>query len=563
MANKKVVIVGGVAAGPKVAARVRRVLPNAEITIIERSKIISYAGCGMPLFIAGRVNKLDELVSTSYGAIRNEDFFLQEKGVIVLTGTEAVSINRDKKQVITKNLDTGAESELDYDKLVLATGSTPITPPIEGLNLKKVFRLYHPDDAVAIKEFIEKENVDAPVIIGSGLIGMESAEAFMGKMLFPTVVELRDQILPGILDPEMSATLKTKLEDMGMEFKLSHNVLKLEGDEEGNVIGVVTDQGTIDADMVIVAVGVRPNVELARQAGLDIGETGAIAVNEFMQTSDPDIYAAGDCVENVNIITGRKVYVPLASTANKQGRVVADNIAGKKVSFKGILGTSVLEVNGINIGRTGLSEQQARDLGYKVETAINASHDRTHYHPKHGQVILKIISDAETGRILGAQGIGQGDVIKRIDVLAAAITFKATLEDFFNIDLGYAPPFSTPIDIAAHASNILRNKLEGLADSISAKELQEKLERGDDFVLLDVRTLQGYKSRHIEDKRVQLVPLHELRNRLDEIPKDKEIVTICAMGTRSYEALRTLKGAGFNNVKYLEAGFEGWPYDYD
>ena len=560
---KKIVIVGGVAAGPKVAARARRVMPDAEITIIEKSKIISYAGCGMPLYVSGHVRKLDELVSTSYGAIRNEDFFLNEKGVTVLTGTEALSIDRENKKVLMKNLATGVEASIEYDQLALATGSTAIIPPIEGLNLKKVFKLYHPDDAVAIKEFLEKEDVSAPVIIGSGLIGMETADALVGKKLFPTVVELREQILPGILDPEMAATLKTHLEDIGMEFALEHKVLKLEGDEEGNVTGVVTDQGTIDADMVLVAVGVRPNVELARKAGLTIGETGAIAVNEFMQTSDPNIYSAGDCVECTNIITDRKVFVPLASTANKQGRVVADNIAGKKATFKGILGTAVLEMAGINIGRTGLSEQQAIAAGYEIATAVNASHDRTHYHNKHGQMLFKIISDAKTGRILGAQGLGKGDVIKRIDVMAATITFGGTLEDFYNIDLGYAPPFSTPIDMAAHTANTVRNKIEGLTATVSAKELKEMLERGDDFVLLDVRTKQGYQSRHIEDKRVVLIPLHELRYRLSEIPKDKEIVALCAMGARSYEAACTLKGAGFSDVKYLEAGFEGWPYDYD
>jgi NADPH-dependent 2,4-dienoyl-CoA reductase/sulfur reductase-like enzyme/rhodanese-related sulfurtransferase len=561
--SKKIVIVGGVAAGPKVAARARRVMPDAEITVIEKSNIISYAGCGMPLYVSGHVRKLDELVSTSYGAIRNKDFFLNEKGVKVLTGTEALSIDRENKKVLMKDLATGVESYIEYDQLVLATGSTPINPPIEGLNLKKVFKLYHPDDAVALKEFLENADVEMPVIIGSGLIGMETADALVGKKLFPTVVELREQLLPGILDPEMAASLKTKLEDMGMEFALEHTVQKLEGDEDGNVTGIVTDKGTIDADMVLVAVGVRPNVELARKAGLTIGETGAIAVNEFMQTSDPDIYSAGDCVENTNIITGRKVFVPLASTANKQGRIVADNIAGKKSMFKGILGTAVLEIGGINIGRTGLSEQQALDAGFEIATAVNANHDRTHYHNKHGQMILKIISDAKTGRLLGAQGLGKGDVIKRIDVLAAAITFGATLEDFYNIDLGYAPPFSTPIDMAAHTANTVRNKIDGLTASVSARELKEKLERGDDFVLLDVRTQQGYQSRHIEDKRGMLIPLHELRYRLSEIPKDKEIVVLCAMGGRSYEAACTLKGAGYNDVKYLETGFEGWPYDYD
>jgi rhodanese-related sulfurtransferase len=345
-----------------------------------------------------------------------------------------------------------------------------------------------------------------------------------------------------------------------VEFRFGQKVTRIKGDEDGNVTGVVTDEEELDGQMVVVAVGVRPNVELAKQAGLEIGKTGAISVNEYLQTSDPDIYALGDCVENTHLITGEKVYVPLASTANRQGRVVGDNVTGGSSTFPGILGTGVLHVMEYNVGRTGLGEKQARDHGYSVITATNNTFDRTHYHPEHGMLMMKYIIDEKTGRLLGAQGQGLGDVIKRIDVLATAITFGATVDQIANLDLGYAPPFSTPIDVAQHTANIARNKMCGLAQCIGAQELKQKMETGDDFVILDVRTEEQFNTRHLKDDRVKLVVLGDLREKIEEIPRDKEIVVICALGTRSYEALRTLKGAGFDDVKYLEAGLQGWPY---
>jgi len=557
----RIVIIGGVAAGPKVAARARRLMPDAEITIIERGRLISYAGCGMPFYVGGQVKDFNQLFATSYGVIRDEHYFMNEKGVKVLTRTEARSIDRQKKEVTIVNLDTGETGTIPYDKLVLATGSTPFVPPIPGLDLKGVHRLNHPDDARKIVE--QLDGVNEAVIVGAGLIGMEAMEALLRRKIFVSVVELKEQILPGVLDPDLAAVLAFRLEEEGVEFHLGRKVMRLEGDEEGRVCRVVTDGGTLDAQMVIVAVGVRPNVELARAAGLTIGETGAIAVNEYLQTSDPDIYAVGDCVENLHLVSGRKVYIPLASTANRQGRVAGDNLAGRKSRFKGVLGTSVLKVSGWNVGRTGLGEQQARELGYDVLTALNATHDRTHYYPGHDNLLIKLVVDKKSRKLLGAQAIGGGDVIKRIDVVATALYFGASVDDLFNVDLGYAPPFNTPIDPVQHGANIARNKADGLARTISARELMEKLERGDDFVLLDVRTPEQYAYRHIEDERVMLVTLGDLRRRIEEIPRDKEIVTLCALGVRAYEAMRILTGAGFKDVKFLEGGLQAWPYELE
>lgn len=559
--SQKIVIIGGVAAGPKAAARARRVAPDAEITIIEKGSLISYAGCGMPFYLSGEVSKFDHLFETTYGVIRNEEYFWREKGCRVITRTEAKSIDREKKEVQVENLETGEKYAIPYDKLVLATGASPFVPPIEGLDLNGVFQMNHPDDAQKIKEYLADMEGGEAVIVGAGLIGLETADALMKLHMFCSVVELQNQVLPVMLDEDMARVLAKKLTDQGIEFYLGTKVLKLEGDEDGNVTTVVTDQGEIDAELVVVAVGVRPNVELARQAGITLGETGAIAVNEYMQTNDPDIFALGDCAEATHIVSGKKVFIPMATSANRQGRVVGDNLAGGSSVFRGVLGTAVMHTMGFNIGRTGLGEKQARDLGYKVVTAVNHAFDRTHYHPDHGLVLMKLITEEGTGRILGAQALGPGDAVKRIDVVATAITMGATVDQLAEVDLGYAPPYSTPIDLAHHTANIVRNKVAGLAQTITVDELKEKMDRGDDMVILDVRTRPQYQMRHLKDDRCKLVVLGDLREKLDEVPRDKEIVVICALGTRSYEALRTLKGAGFENVKYMEGGLQAWPYE--
>lgn len=561
MDQNRIVIIGGVAAGPKTAARARRLDPNADITIIEKDKYISYAGCGMPYYLSGAVRDFGHLFETSYGVARNEEYFLREKGVKVLTGTEAYDLDREKKEVLVRNLSSGEESRIPYDKLVLATGSTPFVPPVEGINLKGVYRFNHPEDALAVKE--AAGNIQEAVVIGAGLIGMEAADALREKNIFVTVVELRDQILPGMLDKDLADVLKLRLEEQGIEFRLGDKVVKIKGDESGRVTGVVTDKEELDAEMVIVAVGVRPNVELAKKAGLAIGQTGAIEINEYLETSDPDIYAVGDCVENRHLVSGKKVFIPLASTANRQGRVAGDNLLGGRSKFKGVLGTSVLKVLNWNAGRTGLGEQQARDLGYKVITALNCAFDRTHYHPAHGLVLMKLIVEEETRKILGAQAIGPGDIVKRIDVTATAINFGATVDDLAEVDLGYAPPFSTPIDFAHHTANIVKNKMSSIASGITAEEMKQKMDRGDDFIIVDVRTAQQFAPKHIDDKRVMLVTLGDIRERINEIPRDKEVVCLCAMGVRSYEAMRILEGAGFKDVKYMEGGLQAWPYELD
>ncbi|MDO7788628.1 FAD-dependent oxidoreductase [Desulforamulus aquiferis] len=560
--SRKILIIGGVAAGPKTAARARRLDPDAQITVLEKGKYISYAGCGMPFYLSGQIHDFDHLYSTAYGVKRDPEFFKNERGVDVLTGMEAISIDRAAKKVTARNVDTGEETVFEYDKLVLGTGSNPITPPIENLDLKGVYRLNHLTDASAIKQAMDAGEVNDVVVIGSGFIGMEAVDAVFNPRRSVTVVEFRDTLLPGILDTDMGQLLYKNFYEQGLEGRFGERVLKLEG-EDGKVTKVITDKGAIDADAVILAVGVRPNVGLARDAGITIGETGAIVVNEYMQTSDSDIYALGDCVENTHLLTGKKVLAPMATYANRQGRVVGDNVTGGSSTFKGVLGTGVLHCMGVNVARTGLGEKQALDLGYDIESALVSTFDMTHYHPASNKVLLKLIVEKGSKKILGAQGIGKGELAKRIDVVATMLYYGGTLDDLLNLDLGYAPPFSTPIDPLVHTGNTVKNKLEGVAKTYTAKEVQEKLERGEDFLLLDVRTPQQFVMRNIEDNRVQQLTLGDLRYKLDQVPKDKEIVTVCVMGSRAYEAARILEGAGFKDVKFMEGGMEGWPFDME
>lgn len=559
--NLRVVIIGGVATGPKAAARARRLAPEAEIAIVEQGDTISYAGCGLPFYVAGLVPDLRALLSTQAGTLRDSAYFGLEKDIKVLTRTRAEEIDRANKEVVALNLDSGRRDRLGYDKLVISTGSIPVTPPVAGMNLNGVFRLAHPRDAVALREAVRDASKTRAVVVGAGLVGLEAADALVNRDKEVAIVEMADQVLPGLLDWEMAALVARHLTRQGVEVRTSHKLTGLQGDDQGNLVTVDTERGSLEANVAVVAIGVRPNVGLAQEAGLAIGETGAIAVDECLRTSDPDIYAGGDCVESVHLVSGRRVYAPMGSTANKHGRVIGDNVVGGQEVFRGILGTAVLQVLDFNVGRTGLTEGEARRIGHPVVTATVAGFDCAHYYPAHASMVLKVVVDADSGRLLGAQGVGAGEVAKRIDVLAAAISLGGDLESLAKLDLGYAPPFASAVDIAAHAANVARNKLSGLAKGVTAAEVKAKLDRGDDFILLDVRTPKEVQSERFRSEHVLGIPLGELRGRLDELPKDKEIVVFCQMGTRSYEAQVLLEGQGFSKVRFLDGGLLAWPFE--
>lgn len=455
----RIVIIGAVAAGLKSAAKIRREDPEAEIIVLEKGSLISYGACGMPFYVGGMIADISDFVKTSAGAVRNPEFFKQDKDVDVRIRTLVTAIDREAKTVAARNLDTGAEMVFPYDKLVIATGASPVRPPLPGIELGGIHQFWHPDDAAAVRAGIDNGRIKQAVIIGAGLVGMEMAEAFTSRGVAVTVIEMQDQVFAAFLDTEAAAAVADYARAAGITLRLGEKVARFDG-ENGAVKAVVTDKRVIPADIVILAIGVRPNTELAKAAGLAIGPSGAIAVNEYLQTSDPAIYAGGDCAENTNIISGKKVFAPMGSTANKHGRVIGENIGGNRVAFRGVLNTVAVRLLEFHVGKTGLTEREAKALGYHYVTATAAAPDKPHYMPDSKLITVKLIVEAASRKVLGAQIFGRGDVSKRVDVVAAAITMGATIDDLFDIDLAYAPPYSSPIDNVAIAANVAMNKLQ-------------------------------------------------------------------------------------------------------
>jgi NADPH-dependent 2,4-dienoyl-CoA reductase/sulfur reductase-like enzyme/rhodanese-related sulfurtransferase len=556
-----VVIIGGVAAGPKAAAKIIRMKPDTDVTIIEKGVFLSYAGCGLPYYVSGEIKEQKELMETPAGVVRDAAFFLNVKNLKVQNSTEALKIDRSNKRVHIKTLATGEESWIPYDKLVLTTGASPVIPPIPGVDKKNVFTLHGIHDAEGIKTILAKHKAKDVVIIGGGLIGVEATEALATHGCRVTIVEMLPQIL-NLLDSEIARLVENYMETNGVRVMTNTKALALESRSgtENIVTHVRTDKGDLPTDMVILAIGVRPNTSLAKQAGLAIGEiTGAIQVDDHMRTSDPDIYAAGDCVECIDRLTGLPCYVPLGSTANKQGRVVALNICGGNEVFPGVLGSSICKVFDYCVARTGLSEHAAISLGYELITAMVPGADKAHYMPKSRTLLMKIIADKKTERLLGVQVTGPGEGAKRIDVAATAITAGMTLDQLAQLDLSYAPPYSSAMDNLITAANVARNKRDGYMIGISAESVQRKIQNGEDFVFLDVRSPQEYAQVNLP--KSTLIPLGALRKRLSEIPRDKEIITYCAISLRGYEASLILRAAGFTDVKVLDGGMAMWPYE--
>jgi NADPH-dependent 2,4-dienoyl-CoA reductase/sulfur reductase-like enzyme/rhodanese-related sulfurtransferase len=554
----KVLIIGGVATGPKTAARLRRLEPNAEITVIERQDLISYSGCGLPYYIEDVIKDYEQLLGGN--TIRDEDYFKKQKGFTVLDQTEALRINRDEKTVTVKDLRRDKNYDLPYDKLVLATGASPFVPRMEGTELNGVYRLYNPHQARAIKNSIDL-GCNRVAVVGGGLIGMETCGAFIARGCDTTIIEMMPTLVPNLLDEELALLLENYLKSHGVVIVKGSPAAKIVDDGKGNAAGVETADGRIvDAEMVILAIGVKPNTELALNAGLKIGPTRAISVNDYMQTSDPDIFAGGDCVECKHMLTGEKVYAPLGSTANKHGRVIGDNIAGLDTKFPGILGTAVFKVLEWNCGTTGLTEKKARSLGYDIVTTLTPRHDYSNYIPGAHYTIIKLIADRESCKVLGCQVVGEGDGIKRIDVVATALMFNSDVKNIADLDLGYAPPYSTAIDAIAHSANVIRNKTRDIAHGVSPLELKAKLDNKEDFILLDIRAKEEYKNGSFKDPRVKNIPVDELRDRYNELPKEKEIITFCVVGVRAYIAERVLRGLGFDNVKFLDGCLTAFPF---
>lgn len=555
--SKRVVIVGGVAAGMKTAARLRRLDAEAEIIVLERGPQLSYGACGFPYFISGEVKSMDSFDHTPQGALRDSNYFAAVKGVDARCGCNVQKIDRERKCV--HYLEKGELKQLSYDVLVLATGSTPVQLPLPNADAAGIHSFWFPWDVEAVDKEIAEGGVKDVVIIGAGFIGLELAEAFVRRGLHTSVLEQQDRLLPQLLDEDMAALLlrdtKNPLLDIYLEERAGAFIV-----EKGKVSGVQTDKRVIPAQLVIVAVGVRPNVELAREAGLVIGPSGCIAVNEYLQTSDDAIYAGGDCAENTHRVSGAKVFVPMGSTANKHGRVIADNICGARKQYPGVLGTAACRFFEQEAGATGLNERTAQQAGIDFASAIVPGSDRLGYMPGVGRIVLKLLAEKSSGRVLGAQAVG-ASVAKRIDTLAAAISLGATLEDLSGLDLAYAPPFNTPIENIATAANVLQNKLDGQLRSINPVDF-EKNRTQENYLFVDVRTPTEVAAKRIADipSRVNL-PLDTLRTAdISKMDKEQKIVTACQIDLRGYEAEVILRARGFRDVYSLEGGMSGWPY---
>ncbi|WP_449243869.1 FAD-dependent oxidoreductase [Desulfobacca acetoxidans] len=561
--NLKIVVVGGVAAGPKAAARARRCDPQAEITVLEKGQFISYGACGLPYLIGGQVPDLKELLATPVGVMRNADFFRAVKGVTVLTGKEATAIDRANRLVKVRDLATSQEETYPYDRLVLATGAVPVRPPLPGISLKNVHVLRHPGDGLNILASLQENKPKRAVLIGTGAIGLEVAEALVDRGLEVTVVEAMDQVFPGWLDFEMGAILQRHIASKGVQVRTGERVSSFGGDEDGRLEVVYTDRGEYPADLAVLAIGVRPSVELARQAGLEIGQTGAIKVDSYLRTSDENIYAGGDCAEVYHRLLKRPVFISSGQIANVHGRIIGTNITGGKVAYQGMVGTGVAKVFEFTAGCTGLTEAVARKEGYDVITTLAPSPDHAHYYPGSKFVGLKMIADRSSGRVLGVQVVGPGDAAKRLDAAATAITMGATVSDLTQLNLGYAPPYSTAIDVLINAAWVMENKLTGLAQAVTPMEVQELTAKNEDFMLLDVRSPGEFQEVRLKHPKVFFMPLGKLREKAKEFPKDKRFIPFCKLSLRGYEAQKILQGMGFTNVQFMDGGWVQWPYELE
>lgn len=553
--QNRIVIIGGTACGPKAAARARRCDTAAQITIIEQGENLSTATCGLPYYVSGMIESRSALVT------RKPNFFREVMDIEVLTYTRALAIDCEARKVEIISLPTSQISNIEYDKLVLATGSLPVALDLEGKHLKGIFNLTRIEDADAISNLLSQHEIKKAVIVGAGLIGLEVAEAFVSKGLEVTIFEALDRVLPAFFDFELAAHIGKHLQKKGVNLLLGQRVIGFEGDNRGWVRKVITKDTELETSLVLVALGARPNTKLAQDAGLTIGSSGGITVNRYLQTSDPDIYAGGDCVENVDRITRRKILAPLGSTANKHGRVIGTNVAGGHETFPGVLATAIAKVFDYNVARVGLSELQAQEAGYDVVTCLVPGYDSATYYPGAKEILVKLVAARSNNKLLGGQVVGPGEVAKRIDVLATALTFGATVDDIADLDLAYAPTYNSALDPLHNAANVIRNKQSGYAKTLTPMEVKNKLERGDDFIFLDVRSPNEWKTCRIEAPQTRLLPLGELRARLGELPKDAEIVTFCRASVRAYQAQRILEGAGFEKVRFMDGSIAAWPYE--
>lgn len=535
----RIIVIGAVAAGTSAATKARRNDDNAEIVIYEKDKDISYSGCGLPYYIGGEVEDIGELTP------RDATFFKKKYNIDVLTGYEVLNINPATKELIVKNLHSAEVFKDKYDKLVVATGASPFVPNIKGIYGENIFFLRNVQSARNIRNFIDKRKPQHAVIAGTGFIGFEMLENLMEKGINTTVVEMQNKITPN-LDEDMAAYLENTLIKKNISVLKNTTIVSIGKDHV-----MLKDGKEIKSDMVIMATGVRPNIALAKEAGIELGVTGAIKVNNKMETNIKDIYACGDCIETFSVVTRKAVYRPLGSTANKTGRIAGDVLSGGTLEYRGNLSTGIFKLFDLTIGNTGLTEREAIAEGYDIVICHNIKPNRaTYFHGK--EMVIKAIADKKTEKLLGVQIIGYEGVDKRIDVFATLITYGAKVDELFHLDLAYAPPFSTTKDPVHYTGMILDNALNKNRPIITAKEAQNLINSGEKVQVIDARINKQYNECHVEV--AVNMPHNSLREQLEALDKDITTITYCNKGVTGNAAQNILINHGFKKVYNLSGG---------
>ena len=535
----KVLIVGGVAGGATAAARIRRLDETAEITVFERSGYISYANCGLPYYIGGVITDPEELT------LQTPESFFSRFRINMKVHHEVTAIHPNQKTISVRNLETGEEFEESYDKLLLSPGAKPTQPRLPGVGIKKVFTLRTVEDTFHIKEYINKNQPKSAVLAGGGFIGLELAENLKELGMDVTIVQRPKQLM-NPFDADMASFIHSEMRKHGVKLALGHTVEGFE-EKDGGIDILLKDEMPLHADMVVLAIGVTPDTHLAKEAGLELGIKGSIVVNDRMETSVPDIYAAGDAVQVKHYVTGQEALISLAGPANKQGRIIADNICGGDSRYPGSQGSSVIKVFDMSAATTGMNETNARKAGLDVDTVILSPMSHAGYYPGGKVMTMKVVFEKETYRLLGAQIVGYEGVDKRIDVLATAIHAGMKATELKDLDLAYAPPYSSAKDPVNMAGFMIDNISKGILKQWHLEEV-DLLPRDGSVTLLDVRTVREYGNGHIEG--FKNIPVDELRERLDEIEKDKPVYVICQSGLRSYIGTRILEGNGYKAYNF-------------
>ena len=535
----KIVIVGGVAGGATAAARLRRLDEQAEIVVFERSGFISYANCGLPYYIGDVITDSDQLT------LQTPESFHSRFRVSMKVHHEVTALHPEKHMVSVKNLETGEEFQETYDKLILSPGAKPTQPKLPGTNIDKLFTLRTVEDTLHIKDYIQKNHPKSAILAGGGFIGLELAENLRELGMEVTIVQRPKQLM-NPFDSDMAAFIHNEMRKHGVKLALGHTVEGFRETQDGVQV-LLKDEAPLQADMVVLAIGVTPDTKLAKEAGLELGIKGSILVNEHMQTSVPDIYAVGDAVQVKHYVTGQAALISLAGPANKQGRIVADHICGKNSSYPGSQGSSVIKVFDMTAAVTGVNETNAKKAGLNVDKVVLSPMSHAGYYPGGKVMTMKVVFEKETYRILGAQIVGYEGVDKRIDVLATAIHADMKAQDLAELDLAYAPPYSSAKDPVNLAGFMIENISDGTLKQFHIEDVKN-LPHDGSVTLLDTRTPGEYQRGHVDG--FVNIPVDNLRERLEEIPKEKPVYVMCQSGLRSYIATRSLEGNGYTSYNF-------------